>query len=961
MSISVVDSNYFTRNHSAGNNFLLSSVRQIVTDFVDVVCEFDFQSSTNEQILIVAYNEIRILGGLWITKGYVIGDTVLIYGTIVVGGVSLNYSGVSRTIIAINGDTMTLSGTLEIGGINVIGQVMPSQAGSDSNTAMGVYNTSRNSPENFVTYHNLILNNSTSGTGSLFDGEVNKFEFEGVSALSVGGSVTGIQLGNKSGGSYISYVLTRLPDVAATNWNFTTVNNVSYKITFTYANALKFEDSDFLKPSWFDGNSSVKPLYSFRARSQQNNPNSVLAGDYSGQLGNVGWNDENYNQGINDFTVLSVTITDAGLNPLSEIDYAQPCILTAVITHPSASFLEASEVEFSLIPDISDVKNQPERHCDLIQLSNFFIDSTPTVTSQVFGIGGAEMNTSAESLDVSTANQITVEFQLDPNSAFTALVDSMASDARRYVITAVVESVGGTVNDNNAVALTLKQGLLELAPIVGQPYPAKEQSFFNHANDINGTPEATYNGCTEDDFLYKALFDFEQGDVWNGIDLKIQVVRDSDGATFDLLSKFVNLTNYIVNVDGEIQINYDETITQYLESTDRNALKISLTGNDVGTSYEVQILWSLIASWRYWLSQSNAFVDFFDGALPNNGMNSEWMRYLRVSGYSIRVRVNLIDSNNTAQYFGAFINLQDYDDTPDITTIIEYYDSSNVQQTSWIANDIMTVKAIHTLTSGAWDVNDTWGWNSVRPFENEPNKRISTVWDWTSQSYPLTPPIGATKSTLTFPTPDVAVVECRVNTAMISIGTATAIGRIESPIDPKCTSPIDYLFDQVVASSETRLEYMSALEGYLVNGILAKNICCPTCDVMNNVTLQNDKVYSFGADLSVPNPLSPYNGNPVCCLDSYGTASGCTATFDADWDAFMLTLSGFGNTALLTAMIPSQVNVYPEASMNQFISKIQSITTDLSIQYGLIYVLLTKGIQVICLSNGDKVIHEYVT
>ena len=968
MSVAVYNSNYSTRSHSLGNNFLLSNTRQIVTDYVDVSCNFNFQSSLNEQVIIIATNQIRILGSTWAQKGYIIGDNVLIFGTVMSGGTTVNFGGLSRTVIGLSGDTMVLSSTLDVGGTGIlVGQTMPLQAGSNSNTAMGVFNNSRSAPETVELFHNLISNGSFAGTGSLFDGEVNKFNFDGVAALAVSGTSIGVQQGDKSGGSYTSYELERLTDVANNEWTFSSINNVAYRITLVYANPLKFEDSDFLKPSWFAASNSLKPFYQFNARSEQNNPNSVLKGSYSDQLGNVGWRDESYNQGVNEFTIDSVTITDTSLNPLSEVDFAQSCIVTAIITHTPQSpltpvdFLEAAEVEFSLIPDVETIKNKPDRHCDLIQLSNFYIDSVPTITSQVFGTVGAEMQTSNESLDVATPNQIIVKFTLDPNAAFTSLISSMSSDSRRYVISATVESTGGDENNNNAVALTLKEGLLELAPVVGSPYPVREQSFFNHANDVTGTPYVTYRGCTEDDFLYKALFNFTQNDVWTGIDLKIQVVRDSDGANFDLVSKFVNLTNYIVNVDGEIQINYNEAITQYLESPDRNALSVSLTGNDVGTEYEVQILWSLMASWRYWISQSNAFVDFFDGALPNNGLNAEWMRYLRLSGYSLRVRVNLIDDNNTAYFFGSGIDLQDYDDTPDITTVMEYYDSSAVQQTSWVANDIMTIKAIHTLTSGSWDTLDTWGWISVRPFENEANKRIGTVWDWTSQNNPLMPPSGETKATLTFPTPDVAVVECRVNTSMINVETSTAIGRIESPIDPECISPIDYLFDQVVSSSDSELDYIEALEGFLSNGIIAKNICCPTCDVMNSETGLLDKVYIFGSDITATNPLSPYTTATVCCTDSYGTLSGCNATFDSEWDNFVLTLVGFGDTAALTALVPSQINTYADASMTLLIAKIQSITTDLSIQYNLMYVLLTLGFKAVCENGGDKIVSQINT
>lgn len=963
MSITVVDRNYSTRNHSGGNDFLLANSGQIVTDSVDIVCEFDFQTTMNEQVLIVSLNKLRLVNGLWSKKGFVVGDLLRFYGTVYASTPNTTYAGDAMNIIDITGDTMTLSGNFDPLATNeVVGQLMPSNLGTLSNTPMGIMNTSRDEPETFEIFHNLILNTSNTGTGSLFDGEVNKFRFDGIDALSVSGTVTGVQQGNKSGGSYTFYEIERLADVTATDWTFTSMVNKSYRITLKYANPLKFEDSDFNTPSWFLNGSTLKPFYRFNAQSQANNPNSALTSDYAGQLGNVGWRDENYSQGVNEFEVTTV-ITDAALNQLAQIDYAQVNIVTATITHPSQDFLEAAEVEFFLIPDLNLVKNKPDRNCDLIQLSNFFINATPTITNQVFGTGGAEMVISAQTLDVSTANTIIVQFTLTPNAEFTALVESFSSLSRRYVITANVESDSGTSNDNNAVSLTLKQGILELSPVVGSPYPVREQSFYNHANPITGVPSGTYYGCAEDDFIYKALFNFNEGDIWNAIRLKIQVVRNSDSQAFDLVSKPVNLTNYIITPNGQIQINYNEPISQFLEAPERNQLKINLTGNAAAGEYEVQIIWSLMASWRYWIAQSNAFVDFFDNTLPNNGMNAEWMRYLREAGYSLRVRVELVDVNNTAFYFGAGIELQDYDDS-DITTEFEYYNSSGVQQQGWVFNDIMTLKAIHTLGSGSWSTTDLWGWISVRPFENETTKRISTVWDWTPQSYPLLPPDGETKATISFPTPDVAVVECRVNTTMISTEDNTPVARIESPSDPVCTSPVDYLFNLVVASSDTEIGYIEALETYLVNGIIAKNFCPPTCSMLNNDTGLNDKVYGFKKSILTPMPSSPYFGNSPCCMDSYGTSGGgllppnCQLTFDTEWNNFMATLTG-QPTAALTALVPGQINSYSGASLTLFIAKIQSITSDLFVQYSLMSVLVNRGIQIVEAADGTQTISGF--
>ncbi|MFK5282893.1 hypothetical protein ACI3PL_25335, partial [Lacticaseibacillus paracasei] len=83
MSITVVDRQYITRNHSGGNDFPLANSGQIVEDRIDIVCEFDFQSTINEQVIIVANNKVRLLsGGSWSQKGFVVGDNVGFFGVI---------------------------------------------------------------------------------------------------------------------------------------------------------------------------------------------------------------------------------------------------------------------------------------------------------------------------------------------------------------------------------------------------------------------------------------------------------------------------------------------------------------------------------------------------------------------------------------------------------------------------------------------------------------------------------------------------------------------------------------------------------------------------------------------------------------------------------------------------------------------------------------------------------------
>lgn len=952
MAIMIVDRNYSTRNHATGNNFLLANSGQIVTETIDIVVDFDFQSTVNELIVIIDNYSIKLLGGqTWGQKGFYIGCSIALTGSINNGtGGTTSYSSFATTItdISTNGDIMTISSDLDpLSSGYVVGSVMPQSAGSASNTPLTIVNSTVSQPESIELFHNLILNSASSGKNSLFDNEVNKFEAEAVNSMIVNDVINFVQQGDKSGGSYISATLKRLADVSSKK---------SYQMALRYANPYNFEDSDFDEPSWFEQTECVKPFYQINCLPQDNNPNAGLTVTYSGQLANTGWLDESYNQGVNEFTVKTLSLTNTAGDALEEIDYNQSTNVSILITHQSLDFLENAEVEFYLIPDVEDIKNQPERNCDYIHLSNFHVDSVPTVSEDYFGINGQAMVPSNETLNVATPNQILITYTLTPNTDFTTYIESLSEEQRRYRLVATVESTGGDENDNNAVTLTVKEGLLTKEPVDGGVYPdVTFQGFFNHKQNLNGVSEIVYNGCAEDDVLYRSTFNLDKSFDWSSLTLNIQVVRDSDGQYFDLFERVISFQNYVVDNDGKININYLETIQQLLDGDDRNKIEVNLTGNETGSDYEVQLIWSILVSWRYWIEQNNALVDFFDATLPNDGLNNEWMRYLRLAGYTLRLRCTLIDSDDVAYYWGSTINLQDYDDSADFTTDIEYYDSDGVLQTSLLAGQEMTVRAVHTLLSGSWNQSDIWGWISCRPYESAPNKRISTVWDWTSQDLPLKPLSGETVAKLSFPSASIAWVECLVDTSMLNVEQATFIARLETPKDPDCVSPVDYLFNYVVASSDSESDYWKTLENVLQTGLNTSeaNVCCPTCEMEDLATTKHYYLWAFGTDADIDSLIATIDttATPICCRDEYGVSAVCEATFDTEWDNLMLAVSG--DTAALTALVPSQINTYSGATLAAISAKIQAITSDTAIRYLLIEKLLTNGFKVTCSITGE--------
>lgn len=961
MQVLISNRIYTTRNYEGSNTWLLTNSGQRVQEVFQLVFDFDFTSSPQQQVRFLSPYSFQLLSGEWGDLGFTIGATCTITGTItdIVGGGVRDYAGFSFTITDIQGDVMIVDTELYPSSLDFTGNISPN-AGAGNDALF--FDVSTVAPETIEIYHNQVPNTNGFSANSFIDGEVNRFKAENIDSMIVTDIINFEQLGNKSGGAYTEFDIERRPDVGGKR---------VYDVTIVYFQASKFQDADFDKPTYLQQNNSLKPVYRILAYPQENNPNSVLTYDYTAQNGNVGWYNESYNQGINDFIINSVVITGADGTVLPEIDHNQTCNVELTASNAAANFRDVTEVEFYLIPPTSEWQNNEFNFGQNIRLSNYFQDITfGELALTSFAKNGQQVTTANQTINVVTPNQIVISFDAVPNAAFTTYINSLAISERQYRVTAYVESVGGTDNENNGVCLTIQQGLLTAAPVPDQPYDKIGfQGFFNHAQNIDtGVSETNYNGCTEDDAVFKSLFSLTKGFEWEQLSLSVEVVRDSDGANFSLLNRVIPFNNFQVSPDGTINIVYAESLTQFLDGTGRNVLTVQNTGVEVGSDYEVKIVWSLVASWRYWIAQNNALSDFFDGALPNNGRNNEWMRYLREAGYSIRLRARLL-KDETNYYWGGNLNLQDYEDnllSPDITTVITYLDENGDVQPSLLQGQEMTIRADHTLAVGSWSVGDVWGTIALRGKEADPTKKISTAWNWTSQTSPLKPLSGETKAKLSYPSAAVARVECLVDTNLLNNTEVTAVARIESPIAPACKHPIDFVFDYLEANSEDDSDIVGIYNNLLNRVTTTENICCPTCTKLyaGGILFGNTTVYAIGnaAGINAIIETSIADPDEVCCYNGYkigGSFASCDINFDANIDSLSSILDG-DTTFINGTLIPSQMNSYDGATeITKIKARLEALTTNEVIRYDLWREIIERGLQMRCKEDGTKFLTRF--
>ena len=227
--------------------------------------------------------------------------------------------------------------------------------------------------------------------------------------------------------------------------------------------------------------------------------------------------------------------------------------------------------------------------------------------------------------------------------------------------------------------------------------------------------------------------------------------------SFTLQQTSFNLSGIpLVNFQQPIDLQAPVLTSLPTTSVKRIATLSNDTSIDFGTSYGVKLYFPFIYRWEYWIAQLNANADFF----PNN-QTRDWVDYGTTGDWRLRLVVDNARGNNLYQYTD-LINILDYDSDANILQVIELYiDSSSTNVQVVTEGELMRVVATHTLVDGsAWTQDSVWGMITIEPTESSQRWLSSTAIDYDNNlSNPLYPLTGL-RCDLTFPTTDVARLEC---------------------------------------------------------------------------------------------------------------------------------------------------------------------------------------------------------
>jgi PKD repeat protein len=829
---------------------------QLIEHSFDIAFNYDFNSTATNQFIISQENQLKSVGGLdFTTLGLVAGDDLGITA-VITGGTDIDVSGIVQSVTS---DTITF--TTDIFASGSVNEMFPML----DNQQMFIENKDRSIPESIDVFYNLIQNSVSGSNQSLWDGEVIRLSG---AVPSTDSTVTLSQLGDKSGGFIYSSLLI--------------LDTGVYTVKIGFIPWLFIEQNDLTEPSWYQGNEALKPRIDIRGYSQQNNPNAFIEGIENSILGNNGWYEEYYNQGTDIFEVKNVALKDENNNPINQFNPLAKNLFSFEVESSSGTIDENIQLSiFSILPN--NTKNNALSRLDNSLYSYF---------SNTFGvIYGQNNGAFLEFKDIVISKDLgvlTVTGELD----FTGDLSLLEGTTYRLGVN-VHDDVTG-VN----VTKIVNDGVWTLAEVLPVQIPAKTAGFLNHAQIPTDSIRSFLVACTEDDFLYKSVFELDKNEAINNVRIVAEVTRASDGVLIaNLFERIFDFSN-VVFLNGKYILNETQNIPQFLDSQGRNEISLKLNGTEDSNTYEVELLASLMSNWRDWVALQNFEPDFYDNTLPSNGQSAEWVNYYRFSTtYNIMLKVQ-VNQPNAQLFFENQTGIFDYDFNPSITSTIELLDEDDNVVTEIINNKIYTVRATHELEGEIADwTENVWGWIGLRPKQGEPMKRISTVYDVTQLNAPLEPLTGQTKAKLTFPTSRIAVVECKVNSSFLS-NESTFVARID-----------DTSGEQLTKMNVTKIEIQKINANLTRRGKDESGECCGEpwlvlADPQDSTTWKNDHTLIFEKATSLT-VTTVHNGveSPALGVAVNFPNDSLTKGFVIDWRLYY-----DGNNEL----IQGQYDVYVE-------------------------------------------------
>ena len=713
--------------------------------------------------------------------GFIAGNPLIIEYTLYLSGVPFVVV-FNTTVLYTTGSTVFFADELKY---TYLGTVYPFSNGQQfpqDNYVSGILAYVDKAPDSVSFQFNLTPNGSNM-LDSLIDGELSRFEYEYASVLTVGSTVSMIQLISKSGSLIARADLTYVSSEAQ-GWR-------QYKIQWKFLQWGIIKDG-FTEPNYYNNADCVAPLFKISAFAQYGNPNGVSVGISDNTESNTGGYDENLNGGVSLYNSTGITWEDNLGNAIQGLNNSGVSKFTATVEAPNQNN-STSRYRIGLVWRPIDgsyyqnkaLTNLGENLLAVVPENDFLANGVPSGT--FLGMedsNGARWDISNVTFSLS-GTTLTIEGTITPNSLATTVFAGVPNGGRLSTLWVSLGDVStdGTVNSKRVSLQLFNEDNID-APILGVQIPnVISERLLDHAGVIIDTPKP--QTTTEDDVLYQSDFLLLDNVAYEGIRTRMFAFNTVTEEEFTLEDNFFSFLN-VQNINGQFQPNFVINRGFNLPPTsDRNIIQlVRKTNIDVAGKYGVRLNYGYLARWQYWLEQSNVNNDFFSTSeFAFDGFNKNWQRFSNSGDWIIRIayytRLNGVDDFNYEE-----IGIRPYEDDIDVSTSwgIEVL-SNGTFPTNLVDNELHELTATLTWATGIY--TNPWAEITIEDYEAGNRWVISSVLAQGGiANNPLQPITGQAMLDLQLPVSNIAVLKTLVDTSLIASNNICVSARIYSADNP---------------------------------------------------------------------------------------------------------------------------------------------------------------------------------
>lgn len=378
-----------------------------------------------------------------------------------------------------------------------------------------------------------------------------------------------------------------------------------------------------IAPDFLAGANSLKHVFECQFRKNITDSNSKTV-TFENLKGNVGFYGENFNGFSTQYSVEEIKY------------YAQPSNLEneslLVGVTKVVARVKSANGTFTLGQNVIVAHSYlPSSELEYENSTNLFNQNFAFETNNV---GAIIYDYSQNLID---ANTLELEFFVD-----TQYVLANLTSESNYLLSVILDNPALTQENSDRTALILDVNTYDLNPDIPGLFEVTNCEIYDHATDFVASGYTDYKGWIQDGYAIKGNFRLSrlENALLKTFSVDLVAWKDGTNEYFTLQSNQFNITNAVIDANGNQQIFIDTVQGFKLSNSDQFNKKVLVTGAFDGEWIEYGFSCGLKINWQEWLSLAGVDTVFYDVLEPNFGLNQNASRYSLKEGYSLKTIVN---------------------------------------------------------------------------------------------------------------------------------------------------------------------------------------------------------------------------------------------------------------------------------------------------------------------------------